>query len=288
MSQVAHKVGLCNINILCLAFIFCLIKPVYAKPTPANVFASSSSLEYMTLINPVRNNLDVTTPKLTHFVNTLLGQFESLLGKDGTSPGNLDQVTQGYPGPHTNAKDPQGLVKSLMSVLQTYKKQTASQGNDHVFKLWGKAPKTKKSTNEIKPRVNILTDPTYSEPLVKVNMILGLFFYGFIMIVFIYDSVRVSMEARRRSDALADARLKRKEPPPVEPQSTLSKYRQSIASLFHLENTSSIADGLKANYPKEEPESNTQFADCAKGKSAVSLREWEPLPKSQLTDVCVN
>eukprot|EP00063_Salmo_salar_P082741 XP_014057576.1 PREDICTED: uncharacterized protein LOC106606023 isoform X2 [Salmo salar] len=233
MSQVAHKVGLCNINILCLAFIFCLIKPVYAKPTPANVFASSSSLEYMTLINPVRNNLDVTTPKLTHFVNTLLGQFESLLGKDGTSPGNLDQVTQGYPGPHTNAKDPQGLVKSLMSVLQTYKKQTASQ-------------------------------------------------------VFIYDSVRVSMEARRRSDALADARLKRKEPPPVEPQSTLSKYRQSIASLFHLENTSSIADGLKANYPKEEPESNTQFADCAKGKSAVSLREWEPLPKSQLTDVCVN
>lgn len=55
-------------------------------------------------------------------------------------------------------------------------------GNDHVFKLWGKAPKTKKSTNEIKPRVNILTDPTYSEPLVKVNMILGLFFYGFIMI----------------------------------------------------------------------------------------------------------
>lgn len=84
MSQVAHKVGLCNINILCLAFIFCLIKPVYAKPTPANVFASSSSLEYMTLINPVRNNLDVTTPKLTHFVNTLLGQFESLLGKGET------------------------------------------------------------------------------------------------------------------------------------------------------------------------------------------------------------
>ncbi|XP_029554046.1 uncharacterized protein LOC115153119 [Salmo trutta] len=207
---------------------------------------------------------------------------------NGTSPGNLDQVTQGYPGPYTNAKDPQGLVKSLMSVLQTYKKQTASQGNDHVFKLWGKAPKTKKSTNEIKPRVNILTDPTYSEPLVKVNMILGLFFYGFIMIVFIYDSVRVSMEARRRSDALADARLKRKEPPPVEPQSTLSKYRQSIASLFRLENTSSIADGLKANYPKEEPESNIQFADCAKGKSAVSLREWDPLPKSQLTDVCVN
>lgn len=46
--------------------------------------------------------------------------------------------------------------------------------------------------------------------------------------VFIYDSVRVSMEARRRSDALADARLKRKEPPPVEPPSTLSKCTLSM------------------------------------------------------------
>ncbi|CAB1312546.1 unnamed protein product, partial [Coregonus sp. 'balchen'] len=223
MAQRAHKEGLCNINILCLAFIFCLIRPVDAKPLPANVLPSSSSLEHMTLINPVQNNPDVTTPKQTNFLNTLLGQFESLLVKDGTSPGNVDQVTQGYPEPYTNAKDPQRHVKALMSVLQTYKTQTASHGNDHVFKLWGKAPKAKKSTNEIKSRVNILTDPTYSEPLVKVNMILGIFFYGFIVIVFIYDSVRVSMEARRRSDALAAARLKRKEPPPFEPQSTLSK-----------------------------------------------------------------
>lgn len=83
MSQRAHKEGLCNIKILCLV-IFCLIKPVFAKPTPATVFASSSSLEHMTLINPVQNNPDVTTPKLTHFVNTLLGQFESLLVKGET------------------------------------------------------------------------------------------------------------------------------------------------------------------------------------------------------------
>lgn len=49
-------------------------------------------------------------------------------------------------------------------------------GDENVFKLWGKAPKTQKDFNEIKPRVNILTDPSYSELLEKVNLILGLFF----------------------------------------------------------------------------------------------------------------
>ncbi|CAB1343507.1 unnamed protein product [Coregonus sp. 'balchen'] len=101
------------------------------------------------------------------------------------------QLEHRYPGPYTNAKDPQGLVKALIYVLQTFKtfkKQTTSHGDDDIFKLWGKA----QSFNEINPRVNILTDPTYSEPL------------GFIVIVFIYDFVRVSKEARRRSDALAE------------------------------------------------------------------------------------
>ncbi|KAK6296920.1 hypothetical protein J4Q44_G00330620, partial [Coregonus suidteri] len=86
-------------------------------------------------------------------VDQMLEQLQRM--KDDTFPGK--------------AKVPQMIVEKLIPYLQAYK-QKALQGDNNVFKenLQAPAPKAQKSTLKIKPRVNILTDPSYSEPLVKV------------------------------------------------------------------------------------------------------------------------
>lgn len=340
MAQLAQKGGLCNMKMLFLAVIFCLL-----SPAATNVLASSSS-DQKTLMpvkdHSVRNNPDAT--KETNF-KTLLEQLESLRVKDDSSPGNVGQLTKGYsskiakdpselveplisvpehkplmpvkdlpvqdipnvakltkmvqvdqmleqlermkddtfPG---KAKVPQKIVEKLLPYLLAYK-QTALHGDDDVFKenVQAPAPKAQKSTLKIKPRVNILTDPSYSEPLVKVNLILGLFFYGFIVIVVLYDAVRISKEARRRSDAMAAARLKKRQPATDEPQTLVSRVRESISSHFGLKQASStpqcvhISDNsAKELHKSKESISTKDKSESVKrsGKSAVSLRECEP------------
>lgn len=178
-------------------------------------------------------------------------------------------------------KETQMIVEKVIPYLQAYKLKALY--GDNVFKdnLQAPAPKAQK----IKPRVNILTDPSYSEPLVKVNLILGLFFYGFIVIVFLYDAVRISMEARRRSDAMAAARLKKRQPATAEPQTLASRVRESISSRFGLKQASSTPqcasisdDSAKALHKSKESVSNKDKSESEKrpGKNAVRLRECEP------------
>ncbi|XP_045070529.1 uncharacterized protein LOC123484357 [Coregonus clupeaformis] len=201
-------------------------------------------------------------------VDQMLEQLQRM--KDDTFPGK--------------AKVPQMIVEKRIPYLQAYK-QKALQGDNNVFKenLQAPAPKAQKSTLKIKPRVNILTDPSYSEPLVKVNLILGLVFYGFIVIVVLYDAVRISKEARRRSDAIATARLKKREPATAEPQTLAS--RESISSRFGLKQASSTPqcapisdDSAKELQKSKEFISTKDKSESEKrpGKSAVSLRECEP------------
>ncbi|XP_045074945.1 uncharacterized protein LOC123487996 isoform X1 [Coregonus clupeaformis] len=203
-------------------------------------------------------------------VDQMLEQLQRM--KDDTFPGK--------------AKVPQMIVEKLIPYLQAYK-QKALQGDNNVFKenLQAPAPKAQKSTLKIKPRVNILTDPSYSEPLVKVNLILGLVFYGFIVIVVLYDAVRISKEARRRSDAIATARLKKREPATAEPQTLASRVRESISSRFGLKQASSTPqcapisdDSAKELQKSKEFISTKDKSESEKrpGKSAVSLRECEP------------
>lgn len=184
------------------------------------------------------------------------------------------------------AKVPQKIVEKPIPYLLAYK-QTALHGDDDIFKENDQAPasKAQKSTLTIKPRVNILTDPSYSEPLVKVNLILGLFFYGFIVIVVLYDAVRISKEARRRSDAMAAARLKKRQPATDEPQTLVSRVRESISSRFGLKQASSTPqcahisdDSAKELHKSKESISTEDKSESEKrpGKSAVSLRECEP------------
>ncbi|RXM29779.1 hypothetical protein EOD39_2166 [Acipenser ruthenus] len=59
------------------------------------------------------------------------------------------------------------------------------------------------------PEVNILTDPSYSQPILQVNLVLGLVFFLFIIIVLLYDAVCISKEARRRLAAIAALRSKK-------------------------------------------------------------------------------
>ncbi|XP_045075924.1 uncharacterized protein LOC123489294 [Coregonus clupeaformis] len=203
-------------------------------------------------------------------VDQMLEQLQRM--KDDTFPGK--------------AKVPQMIVEKHIPYLQAYK-QKALQGDNNVFKenLQAPAPKAQKSTLKIKPRVNILTDPSYSEPLVKVNLILGLVFYGFIVIVVLYDAVRISKEARRRSDAIATARLKKREPATAEPQTLASRVRESISSRFGLKQASSTPqcapisdDSAKELQKSKEFISTKDKSESEKrpGKSAVSLRECEP------------
>ncbi|XP_041734959.1 uncharacterized protein LOC121568547 [Coregonus clupeaformis] len=309
MTQLSQKGGLCNMKMLLLAVIFCLLSPV-----AANVLVSS---EHKTLMpvkdHSVQNNPDAT--KETNF-KSLLEQLESLRVKDDSSPEHrplmpvkdhpvqdipnvakwtkmvqVDQMLEQlqrmkddtFPG---KAKVPQMIVEKLIPYLQAYK-QKALQGDNNVFKenLQAPAPKAQKSTLKIKPRVNILTDPSYSEPLVKVNLILGLVFYGFIVIVVLYDAVRISKEARRRSDAIATARLKKREPATAEPQTLASRVRESISSRFGLKQASSTPqcapisdDSAKELQKSKEFISTKDKSESEKrpGKSAVSLRECEP------------
>ncbi|XP_045062016.1 uncharacterized protein LOC121535129 [Coregonus clupeaformis] len=261
----------------------------------------------------VQNNPDAT--KETNF-KSLLEQLESLRVKDDSSPEHrplmpvkdhpvqdipndakwtkmvqVDQMLEQlqrmkddtFPG---KAKVPQMIVEKRIPYLQAYK-QKALQGDNNIFKenLQAPAPKAQKSTLKIKPRVNILTDPSYSEPLVKVNLILGLVFYGFIVIVVLYDAVRISKEARRRSDAIATARLKKREPATAEPQTLASRVRESISSRFGLKQASSTPqcapisdDSAKELQKSKEFISTKDKSESEKrpGKSAVSLRECEP------------
>ncbi|XP_045061802.1 uncharacterized protein LOC123481204 [Coregonus clupeaformis] len=344
MAQLSQKGGLCNMKMLLLAVIFCLLSPV-----AANVLVSS---EHKTLMpvkdHPILNNPDATkeqvdslrvkdysspehkplmpvkdhsvqnNPDATKETNfkSLLEQLESLRVKDDSSPehrplmpvkdhpvqdilnvakwtkmAQVDQMLEQlqrmkddtFPG---KAKVPQMIVEKRIPYLQAYK-QKALQGDNNVFKenLQAPAPKAQKSTLKIKPRVNILTDPSYSEPLVKVNLILGLVFYGFIVIVVLYDAVRISKEARRRSDAIATARLKKREPATDEPQTLASRVRESISSRFGLKQASSTPqcapisdDSAKELQKSKEFISTKDKSESEKrpGKSAVSLRECEP------------
>ncbi|CAB1347678.1 unnamed protein product [Coregonus sp. 'balchen'] len=183
-------------------------------------------------------------------VDQMLEQLQRM--KDDTFPGK--------------AKVPQMIVEKLIPYLQAYK-QKALQGDNNVFKenLQAPAPKAQKSTLKIKPRVNILTDPSYSEPLVKVNLILGLVFYGFIVIVVLYDAVRISKEARRRSDAIATARLKKREPATAEPQTLASRVRESISSRFGLKQASST--------PQCAPISDDSAKELQKSKEFISTKD---------------
>ncbi|CAB1312221.1 unnamed protein product [Coregonus sp. 'balchen'] len=156
-------------------------------------FVESLPLNYVTEHKPlmpvkdlsVQNNPDDTEE--TNYTS-LLEELESLWVEDEYSPGNLGQLTKEYSSKNDNPDATKETnFKSLL-----------------------------KSTLKIKPRVNILTDPSYSEPLVKVNLILGPVFYSFILIVVLYEAVRISKEARRRSNAIATARLKKREPATAE------------------------------------------------------------------------
>ncbi|CAB1312232.1 unnamed protein product [Coregonus sp. 'balchen'] len=155
----------------------------------------------------VQNNPDNT--KETNF-KSLLEQLASLRVKDDSSPGNVGQLTKGYSSknvidhPDFDESLPLNYVpehKPLMPVKDHSVQNNPDATKETNFKS------LVKSTLKIKPRVNILTDPSYSEPLVKVNLILGPVFYSFIVIVVLYEAVRISKEARRRSDAIATAWL---------------------------------------------------------------------------------
>ncbi|XP_019902777.2 uncharacterized protein LOC109615859 [Esox lucius] len=86
---------------------------------------------------------------------------------------------------------------------------------DDIFEVQGERQKAKTTEN------NLYTN--HFDQLEKIDWILSIVFYAFILIAFIYDAVRVSKEARRRSNAVAAATLKKKQPPPVEPQLTSYK-----------------------------------------------------------------
>ncbi|XP_045070526.1 uncharacterized protein LOC123484355 isoform X4 [Coregonus clupeaformis] len=155
----------------------------------------------------VQNNPDAT--KETNF-KSLLEQLASLRVKDDSSPGNVGLLTKGYSSknvidhPDFDESLPLNYVpehKPLMPVKDHSVQNNPDATKETNFKS------LLKSTLKIKPRVNILTDPSYSEPLVKVNLILGPVFYSFIVIVVLYEAVRISKEARRRSDAIATAWL---------------------------------------------------------------------------------
>ncbi|XP_045076076.1 uncharacterized protein LOC123489706 isoform X1 [Coregonus clupeaformis] len=155
----------------------------------------------------VQNNPDAT--KETNF-KSLLEQLASLRVKDDSSPGNVGLLTKGYSSknvidhPDFDESLPLNYVpehKPLMPVKDHSVQNNPDATKETNFKS------LVKSTLKIKPRVNILTDPSYSEPLVKVNLILGPVFYSFIVIVVLYEAVRISKEARRRSDAIATAWL---------------------------------------------------------------------------------
>ncbi|KAK6487397.1 hypothetical protein HHUSO_G8560 [Huso huso] len=199
----------------------------------------------------------------------LLKQFKSLLNTvDALSLGEFAtgerSQTQGSSN-HTgwSAEGPALQDQQVVDLLVIMKKfkdamQKGSWSGQYVW-----SGKDAKNT----PEVNILTDPSYSQPILQVNLVLGLFFFLFIIIVLLYDAVCISKEARRRLAAIAALRSKKNR----------AKHNRPDPVFF----TTFAASGV-ASVPNvgEVPVSKAPSSGEAAPVNARSLRgisEWEPL-----------
>ncbi|XP_041117242.1 uncharacterized protein LOC121321917 isoform X3 [Polyodon spathula] len=112
--------------------------------------------------------------------------------------------------------------------------------------------------------MNILTDPSYSQSILQVNLVLGLFFFLFIIIVLLYDAVCISKEARRRLAAIAALRSKKNR----------AKHNQPDPAFFSMLATSFVPN------VGETPVSKAPSSGEAAPVTATSFRdisELEPL-----------
>ncbi|MGH0120872.1 UNVERIFIED_CONTAM: hypothetical protein FKN15_024353 [Acipenser sinensis] len=121
------------------------------------------------------------------------------------------------------------------------------------------------------PEVNILTDPSYSQPILQVNLVLGLFFFLFIIIVLLYDAVCISKEARRRLAAIAALRSKKNR----------TKHNRPDPELF----TTFAASGV-ASVPNvgEVPVSKVEAEGGKRKKGGESEGELPGIPEKAALD----